>query len=141
MRCYQQFRRRLRCETLQNQIFSEVLYVTGNESDILIDGIDVEGLLLVDSFERCPPDDLHLMDFQDVEIEGGNEGCLTDTLLGILAWKSQDDVSACQNSSLVGLADCLAGLLEGVASIDELQREVVGTLDTVFHDEEGALVK
>ena len=68
----------------------------------------MEGLLFVDSFECCPSDDLHLMDFQDVEIEGGNKGCLTDTFLGILAGKPKDDVTTCQNTTLVGLADCLA---------------------------------
>ena len=81
------------------------------------------------------------MDFQDVEIEGGNKGCLTDTFLGILAGKPKDDVTTCQNTTLVGLADCLVGLLESVASVDELQREVVGTLNTIFYDEEGALIE
>ena len=41
----------------------------------------------------------------------------------------------------MGLADCLTGLLESVASVDELQREVVGTLNTIFYDEEGTLIE
>ena len=69
-----------------------MLYISGYQLDILFNCIDVEGLLLVDFLKGSASDNLHLMDFEDVEIQVGDECSLTDALLSIFTRKPQDDV-------------------------------------------------
>ena len=118
-----------------------MLYISGYQLDILFNCIDVEGLLLVDFLKGSASDNLHLMDFEDVEIQVGDACSLTDALLSIFTRKPQDDVPTRENAALMGLGDGLAGLLEGVAPVDELERAVVGTLNAIFDNEEGLLIE
>lgn len=117
------------------------MYISGYQLDIFFDCVDVKGTLLIDSLKSCTSDDLHLMDFQNVEIQVGNECSLPDALLCIFTRKSQNDVATREDAALMGLGDGLAGLLEGVAPVDEFERVVVGTLDAIFDDEEGPLIE
>ena len=118
-----------------------MLYISGYQLDILFNCVDVEGFLLIDFLKGSASDNLHLMDFEDVEIQVGDECSLTDALLSIFTRKPQDDVPTRENAALMGLGDGLAGLLEGVASVDELERAVVGTLNAIFDHEESLLIE
>ena len=59
----------LRDKAFEYQILSVSLYVSGDKSDILVDAIDVEGIPFEFRCQSCASDDLHLMDFQDIDGE------------------------------------------------------------------------
>ncbi len=85
MRCNEQFLGRLRYEALQNHVRAQTLDIGGYQLDIFIDGIDVKRLLLVLIGQTGAADNLHLVDFQDVDGQAGDDGGLAQTLSRILA--------------------------------------------------------
>ena len=94
-------------------------------------------------FPRQPGalDDLHLVDLQDVERQGGDDGCLADAFLGVLSGQSDDDVASREDAPGVGAFHGGAAAGEVVAAVDAAQGLVVGALDAVFHEEEGLAVE
>ena len=99
--------------------------------------IDVEGLLAVESLQPGSTDNLHLVDFQDVDVEEPMSGAWTQAFVAVFTRKPQNDVCARHDASFVGSTDGTSGASEVVASVDAPQRFVVGRLHAILHDEEG----
>ena len=59
----------------------------------------------------------------------------------VLARKSQNHMSAGEDSPLVGALDGLAAAGEIVSAVDMAQRVVIGAFDAIFHDNKGAPVE
>ena len=59
--------RRLADKPFQYQVFPEKLNIPGYQLDVFLHGIEMEWVLGIHSCQFCPLDDLHLVDFQNVE--------------------------------------------------------------------------
>lgn len=79
-------------KSLQYQVLAEQLDISYDDVDVFLHGIYMEGMLSIFLRQLRALDDLHLMNLQDVERQAGDDGSLAQTLLGILAWQSDDDV-------------------------------------------------
>ena len=78
-------------------------------------------------------DDLHLMNLQDVDGKGGDDGRLTEALFCILTRQADDDMGTREDSPGVGALHRIPAAGEIMTAVDALQGLIVGTLNAILH--------
>ena len=86
-------------------------------------------------------DNLHLVNLQNVDGEGGDDGRLTEALCRILTRQADDDVGTREDSPGVGALHRIPATGEIMTTVDALQGLIVGTLNAILHQHEGAPVQ
>lgn len=111
-----------------------------DELHILFRGEEGEGVGGVLVGEGCAFDDLELVEFEDVGVEGVHVVRHGEHIVARLARKSEDEVDAGGYGTLLGGVDGLDGRLVGVSAVDEAEGGIVGAFDPVFDFDEISLV-
>jgi len=130
-------------ETFEDEVGSEAFDEVDDEVDVFVGGeeMKVGRILFVFLCHPGASNELELVELECGEGKGGKDVGFSKDGFPTLAWKSQNQVSACADATSGCTLDGIDGLSVGVTSVDALEGGVIDRFDTVFDHQEGALVE
>ncbi len=99
----------------------------------------MEGMQGIFSGKFGTPDDLHLMDFQDIKWKGRDDRSLPETLLSIFPGQSEDDVPSGNDPSPMSGFHSFPTTCKVMPTVDTSQGFVIRTFYAIFNHHESAM--